>query len=68
MKTTKKIITHELDWNELYPEIENFLLKRYKIRFPEEIRIRVLNKSGGMINPDRIQFRYTEEGIPQIIK
>jgi hypothetical protein len=61
MTIIKKIITHELDWNEVYPEIENFLLKRYKIKFPEKTRIRVLNKTNGMINPDRIQFRYTEE-------
>jgi hypothetical protein len=61
MKATKKIITYEVLWNEVYPLIHQFILDTYKMDFAPETRVRVLNKSGGMINPDRIQFKYTEE-------
>ena len=61
MKATKKVIIYELNWYEIYPLIQEYIRDTYESDFPPETRVRVLNKSGGMINPDRIQFRYTEE-------
>jgi hypothetical protein len=61
MKTTKTIIIEEIAWYLIYPLIEKFIKEKYNKEFPPNTRVRVLNKSGGMINPDRIQFKYTEE-------
>lgn len=61
MKTTKKIITEEIEWHFIYFLIEKFIKEKYNKEFPPDTRVRVLNKTGGMINPDRIQFRYIIE-------
>lgn len=61
MKTTKTIIIEEIHWNLIYPLIEKFIKERYNKEFPSDIRVRVLNKAGTMIKPDRIQFKYVVE-------
>ena len=62
MKATKRIITCELNWSEIYPLIHRYIWDTYESDFPPgTTRVRVLNKAGTMVKPDRIQFKYTEE-------